>query len=219
VPADLLKGLNEAQRRAVLLNDKPLLVLAGAGSGKTRVLTRKIAYLILNEKIPADRILAMTFTNKAAGEMKGRVAETLGYPAENLWIGTFHSLFARILRRHAGELGFQSNFSIYDREDSLQVIRNLLDRYNLITKLQPREILWSVLRVKNTIAVTGNKNSVSAEDEMIVELFDLYEKELLKSNAMDFDDLLIKPLDLFGKNESLAERYRERFQYLLIDEF
>jgi DNA helicase-2/ATP-dependent DNA helicase PcrA len=219
VPADLLKGLNEAQRRAVLLNDKPLLVLAGAGSGKTRVLTRKIAYLILNEKIPADRILAMTFTNKAAGEMKGRVAETLGYPAENLWIGTFHSLFARILRRHAGKLGFQSNFSIYDREDSLQVIRNLLDRYNLITKLQPREILWSVLRVKNTIAVTGNRNSVSAEDEMIVELFELYEKELLKSNAMDFDDLLIKPLDLFGKNESLAERYRERFQYLLIDEF
>lgn len=216
---DSLKGLNKNQREAVLVNDKPLLILAGAGSGKTRVLTQKIAHLILRENVSPRSILAMTFTNKAAGEMKKRISKILGYSVEGLWIGTFHSLFARILRSHAGDLGFKTNFTIYDREDSLKTVRIILNQFVAAEELTPKEVLWAISRAKNTPASGYTIDAQQFPNESLFKIYQMYDIELKKSNAMDFDDLLVKPLQLFLDKPDVLKTYQQLFSYILIDEF
>jgi DNA helicase-2/ATP-dependent DNA helicase PcrA len=216
---DLLDGLNSVQSEAVTYLDGPLLILAGAGSGKTRVLTHKIAYLIRQQHIPAQHILAMTFTNKAAEEMRTRVVRLLGGGVEGLWIGTFHSLFARILRRHAQMLGYTSDFTIYDRDDSLALLKKIGKQYSQSSLPAMRDLLAFISQAKSTGMSVAEIREQEHLDPLYREFYIAYEEQLEASNALDFDDLLIKPLQLFGADNALLEHYRNYFQYVLIDEY
>lgn len=219
VVVDLFRGLNPRQVEAVKIVDKPLLVLAGAGSGKTRVLTQKIVHLIINKQYNANSILAMTFTNKAATEMKNRVSRTLGMSVDGLWIGTFHSIFARILRSNAKLLGYNHNFSIYDRDDSLNVIKQSLKQIPSGEKLDARYFLAQISKIKNALLLPADVQNIAHLEDDFKLIYTRYEESLKESNAMDFDDLLIKPLKLFLENANVLERYRKQFRYILIDEY
>jgi DNA helicase-2/ATP-dependent DNA helicase PcrA len=218
----ILEGLNAEQRRAVECTEGPLLVLAGAGSGKTRVLTHRIAYLIGVCGIPAESILAVTFTNKAAGEMKERIAKLLGPEAEDLAIGTFHSIGVRILRRDIGHLGRSRGFVIYDDADSLGVIKEVLKRNDLDPKAHdPRRIRWRIDQWKNAgvLPAEAARTAYDIDDELSARIYAGYQKMLLDANALDFGDILLQTLQLFRQLPRVLEFYQRRWQYVLVDEY
>ena len=216
--------LNKAQREAVEALDGPVLVLAGAGTGKTRVLTTRLAHLLHSGRCQPGQILAVTFTNKAAREMKERVAGLLGLPeVENWWLGTFHSLAARILRRHAERVGLQSNFTILDSDDQLRLVKQILQAEQIDDKKWPARMMLSVIERWKDKGVTPDKLSASDGGELAagraVEIYRLYQQRLLTLNACDFGDLLLHCLTLFQSNEDVLADYHRRFQYILVDEY
>ena len=220
---DWTRGLNPAQREAVEHVEGPLLVLAGAGSGKTRVLTTRIASLIDRHGAPPDRILAVTFTNKAAGEMKQRVARLLSRDPSGLWIGTFHSLSARLLRREAELLGFTRQFTIYDEDDSLSLVKRLMEQGGHSTKLfPPRAVAAVISSAKNRMLVPDQLGAAAPFDRLSQVASDVFRAlgpALKSANAMDFDDLLLHPLTLFDQHPERLEAYRRKFAFILVDEF
>jgi DNA helicase-2/ATP-dependent DNA helicase PcrA len=221
--ADLLDSLNPAQREVVEHVNGPLLVLAGAGSGKTRVLTLRIARLIEAHGVRADRILAVTFTNKAAGEMKARIGRLLGRDPAGLWIGTFHSLSARLLRREAEFLGFTRNFTIYDEDDRNSLIGRLLDELGYDKKkMTPRAIASIISGAKNRMVEPEDLARTSPFDLLVKAAAAVYERlgpALQAANAMDFDDLLLHPVKLFNLYPDRLELWRRKFDFILVDEF
>jgi DNA helicase II / ATP-dependent DNA helicase PcrA len=221
--ASLEPALNPAQREAVEHVEGPLLVLAGAGSGKTRVLTMRIAALIDRHGVPPDRIFAVTFTNKAAGEMKHRIGTLLHRDPTGLWIGTFHSLSARLLRREAELLGFTRQFTIYDEDDRLGLIRRLMERQGHSVKLFPPRAVQSVISAaKNRMMSPAELESSSSFDrlsQVAAEVYTALGPALKAANAMDFDDLLLHPLTLFREHPERLRAYQNRFRFILVDEF
>jgi len=219
---DLLEKLNAEQKKAVTTIDGPILILAGAGSGKTRVITYRIAHLI-SQGVNAQNILAVTFTNKAAGEMKERVAKLLGEKNLGLWIGTFHSICARILRREIKHIGFASNFSIYDTSDQVSLIKEILKLVGIDEKMfNPNTIANKISSIKNELIspVTFSNNYANSYfDQKVAEVYEIYEKELKKRNALDFDDLISKTIEVLDLHPEILERYKKMFQYILVDEY
>ena len=215
--------LNPAQREAVEHVHGPLLVLAGAGSGKTRVLTARVARLIDAEGVPPERIFAVTFTNKAAGEMRERVSRLLGRAPSGLWIGTFHALSARLLRREAERLGFTRQFTIYDEDDQLRVVRRLMDERRISPRaFTPRAIQSRISAAKNRMQSPEDLLAESTFDPLGRAAADVYAgfgPALRAANAMDFDDLLLHPLALFREHPEVRARHAERFAFVLVDEF
>ena len=214
--------LNPAQREAVEHPGGPLLVLAGAGSGKTRVLTARIAHLITTLHVAPQRIFAVTFTNKAAGEMRSRIGQLLGADPRGLWIGTFHSLSARLLRREAPLLGFGSNFTIYDSDDSEALVKRLLEARQLSTKVySPRSVHGVISSAKNRM-LTPEELGAQQDTPLIkvaAEIYAALGPALKQANAMDFDDLLLHPLTLFREHPERLAYWQDRFQHVLVDEF
>jgi DNA helicase-2/ATP-dependent DNA helicase PcrA len=222
-PPELDSPLNPAQREAVEHVHGPLLVLAGAGSGKTRVLTMRIAALIDQHGVAPERIFAVTFTNKAAGEMKHRIGRLLNRNPSGLWIGTFHSLSARMLRREAELLGFTRQFTIYDEDDRVSLIRKLMDRQGHSTKLFPPKAVQSVISTaKNRMMGPSELASGGSFDRLAQVSAEVYEAlgpALKAANAMDFDDLMLHPLRLFREHPDRLNAYQRRFNFILVDEF
>ena len=218
----LLSDLNPQQREAVEYLDGPLLVLAGAGSGKTRVLTYKIAYLMQQNIVRPGEILAVTFTNKAADEMKRRVEELLNLPVTGLWIGTFHSICARILRRESGRIGYSNNFTIYDVDDQLNQIQRIMEFLNLDkNQLKPRQVQYVISQNKNQLVSpeTFDQKASTFTEKQIAKIYWEYEVALRRNNAFDFDDLLLKPLEIFTRHHEVLEYYQKKFKYILVDEY
>ena len=220
---DFLTGLNKQQYEAVTHTNGPLLIVAGAGSGKTRVLTYRIAYLLQQFKAAPNEILALTFTNKAAREMKERIKNLIGDKAQKLWMGTFHSIFSKILRFEAEKLGYGKDFTIYDTSDSETVIKQILQELNFDPKeIKPKTIRNKISDAKNQLIDPNSFQSrfvSSTLDDITARVYSIYVKRLKQSNAMDFDDLLIKPVELFEENPDLLDKYQDRFKYILIDEY
>ncbi len=220
--ASILTGLNPEQRRAVETTEGPLLVLAGAGSGKTRVLTHRIAHLIGVLGIPAEQILAVTFTNKAAGEMRERVEKLLGPAARDLWCGTFHSVCVRILRRDIGHLGFSRGFAIYDESDSLGLVKQAQARHQIDPKVvEPRRLRWRIDAWKNA-SVSAAQAAAAAHDpeaRRAAEVYATYQRLLVEANALDFNDLLLRTTELFTRFPEVLRHYQRRWQYVLVDEY
>jgi DNA helicase-2/ATP-dependent DNA helicase PcrA len=214
--------LNPAQREAVEHTEGPLLVLAGAGSGKTRVLTARIAHLITKHGVAPQRIFAVTFTNKAAGEMRTRIAQLLGRDPRGLWIGTFHSLSARLLRREAPLLGFGPNFTIYDADDSEALVKRLLEARQLSPKAYPPRTVHGVISGAKNRMLRPEELAQQADTPLIQVAADIYDAlgpALKQANAMDFDDLLLQPLVLFREHPERLAFWQDRFQHVLVDEF
>jgi DNA helicase-2/ATP-dependent DNA helicase PcrA len=215
-----LNELNSQQQQAVLAGLGPILVLAGPGSGKTRVLTHRIAYLIGAMGVRPYQIMAVTFTNKAAREMESRVGELLGEQANGLTLGTFHATCARILRREAASLPFESNFVIFDTDDQLSLVGRALDDLNLDDKrYRPSSVLGSISNAKNELILPDDYPVQTYRDEVIARVYRRYQERLLISNALDFDDLLLWTASLMENNPSVRERYARRFEHVLVDEF
>jgi len=218
----IFEGLNPAQREAVETTEGPLLVLAGAGSGKTRVLTSRIAYLIGVLGIPAEQILAVTFTNKAAGEMKDRVEKLLGPVASGISIGTFHSIGVRILRRDIGHLARSRGFVIYDDTDSIGVIKEVLKREGLDPKVhEPRRIRWQIDQWKNAglLPPAAADRAGDLDEELIASLYAKYQRMLADAEALDFGDLLLLTAELFRSHPRVLDYYRQKYNYILVDEY
>jgi len=221
-PVSPLAGLNRDQYDAVMHTHGPLLVLAGAGSGKTRVLTTRIARLIEAEHIPPHQILAVTFTNKAAGEMRDRIGRLIGGTPQGMWVGTFHAIGARLLRRDADRVGRTSQFTIYDEDDALGVIKRLMDGLRISPKeWAPKAVLGQISDAKNAL-VTPTEYARLARDplsQVVAKLYPLYDDTLRAQNAVGFDDLLTLPVQLLQENAALLEGYRRRFAFILVDEY
>jgi DNA helicase-2/ATP-dependent DNA helicase PcrA len=218
----LYDDLNEAQRQAVEHSDGPVLILAGAGSGKTRVLTYRIAYILANGLAEPREIISLTFTNKAAGEMRERVRKLVPHFVSGMWIGTFHSLFARLLRREAERIGFTPNFTIYDEDDQQSLLKGVLQEMNLsVQQFPPRLISYQISMAKNQFVRPDEflKNAESNQEQVIGKVYQVYQRRLAEMNAMDFDDLLIKPIELFELFPLVKEYYQDRFRYVLVDEY
>ena len=219
---DFLNELNPPQRKAVTHTQGPLLVLAGAGSGKTRVLTYRIAYLIGQEGIDPYKVLAVTFTNKAAQEMKKRVEGLLGKESMSVWMSTFHSFCARVLRKKASLLGYSENFSIYDEDDQLSLVKKCLEELDIPTKqFSPNTVLNAISKAKNWL-MDEKRYSSEAKDffeERIAKVYKLYQKKLKEANSLDFDDLIMQAVFLFQEYPSVLEEYQNRFEYILVDEY
>ena len=215
--------LNKEQKEAVLHTDGPLLILAGAGSGKTRVLTCRVAYLIDECGVNPWNILAITFTNKAAGEMRERVDRIVGFGSESVWVSTFHSACVRILRRYIDRLGYEQRFTIYDTEDQKTVIKDVCRRLQVDTKLyKERMLLSEISRAKNEyISPEEYRLDVQGDfrKEKVAQVYAEYQKELKKNNALDFDDLLVKAVELFQSCPDVLEYYQDRFRYIMVDEY
>ena len=217
-----LRDLNDEQRRAVLTTEGPILVLAGAGSGKTKVLTTKIAYLIEECGIPPYNILAITFTNKAAGEMKSRLISLIGDKANDSQISTFHSFGVKIIRENATLLGYTYNFNIVDSDDSLTVIKKILKDMNIDPKIyNPYNIRNRISSAKNEMISPDSYKKYACSDfeEIVYNVYSKYEIILKKNNSVDFDDLLLLPIKLFKEYTDVLSRYQERYKYILIDEY
>ena len=217
-----LDSLNKEQKKAVLYNDGPLLIIAGAGSGKTKVLTTKIAYLIEQLNIFPWEILAITFTNKAALEMKERVDSMIGSKSKDIQISTFHSFGLKILRENYDKLGYNKNFVIMDSDDSLTIIKKILKSLNYDPKIyNPKAIKNKISNCKNELLTPKDYERYVASDyeKVINEVYYKYEKKLKQNNAIDFDDLLILPIKLFRENKEVLQKYQERYKYILIDEY
>ncbi|MEI6040078.1 MAG: UvrD-helicase domain-containing protein [Candidatus Berkelbacteria bacterium] len=224
---DILYGLNSAQREAVVTTEGPVLILAGAGSGKTKALTHRIAYLIEEKKVHPENILAVTFTNKASQEMVARITKLLSTTDHVLfaklpWMGTFHSVCVKILRREIDQLGYTRSFSIYDSEESLSVVKNAMDALEIDKKqYNPKSIRNFISGAKNEMisATAYLKYGRGYFGEVVQKVYTRYEKELKDANALDFDDLLLKTVELFEKDKNTLARYQDLFQYILIDEY
>lgn len=218
----LLRGLNPIQQEAVKTTDGPLLLMAGAGSGKTRVLTHRIAYLMAEKHVAPWNILAITFTNKAAREMKERVESILGPGADEIWISTFHSMCVRILRRDIDRIGINRNFSILDTADQLSVIKGILKERNIDPKkFDPRSILGSISSAKNELIEPEEfaKTAGGYYDQVTSDVYTDYQKKLLKNQSLDFDDLIMTTIKLFERVPEVLEFYQRKFQYIHVDEY
>jgi DNA helicase-2/ATP-dependent DNA helicase PcrA len=221
-PETYLADLNPAQREAVLHTEGPVLVIAGAGSGKTRVLTRRIAHLLGAVGVKPPEILAITFTNKAAGEMRDRVQDLVGPPARAAWVMTFHSACGRILRREAQRLGYRSNFTIYDSADQVRLVKRCLEELERDPKrFTPRGIHSQISNAKNTLVgpLEYAERVSSFYDQTVAEVYDLYQKRLFASNAVDFDDMLFLTVDVLERFPEAREKWQEAFHYILVDEY
>src|SRR5881227_1782696 len=221
-PETYLADLNPAQREAVLHTEGPVLVVAGAGSGKTRVLTRRIAHLLGAVGVKPPEILAITFTNKAAGEMRERVGDLVGPPARAAWVMTFHSACGRILRREAQRLGYRSNFTIYDQADQIRLVKRCLEELERDPKrFTPRGIHSQISNAKNTL-VTPEEYAArvaSFYDQTVAEVYDLYQRRLFASNAVDFDDMLMLTVQVLEHFPEARGRWQKAFRYILVDEY
>ena len=215
--------LNNEQRKAVFCTEGPLLMLAGAGSGKTRSLTHRIAYLIEEKGVAPWNILAITFTNKAAQEMRERVDALVGYGSEDIWISTFHATCSRILRRHIDLLGYDRNFTIYDASDQKSLMKEVLKEMKIDTKQFPeRSVMSEISSAKNEYKSPldyRNEYGSNFRNQRIADIYEHYQKRLKENNALDFDDLLVKMVDLFQTNPDVLEHYQDRFQYIMVDEY
>ena len=215
--------LNNEQREAVFCTEGPLLMLAGAGSGKTRSLTHRIAYLIEEKGVAPWNILAITFTNKAAQEMRERVDALVGYGSEDIWISTFHATCSRILRRHIDLLGYDRNFTIYDASDQKSLMKEVLKEMKIDTKQFPeRSVMSEISSAKNEYKSPldyRNESGSNFRNQRIADIYEHYQKRLKENNALDFDDLLVKMVDLFQTNPDVLEHYQDRFQYIMVDEY
>ncbi|MEY3686919.1 MAG: hypothetical protein RLZZ73_777, partial [Actinomycetota bacterium] len=218
----LLEGLNPQQQAAVTHSGGPLLVVAGAGSGKTRVLTRRIAYLMARREVKPFEILAITFTNKAAGEMKERVTELVGPVAKSMWVSTFHSACVRLLRQEAHRLGYANTFSIYDSADSLRLITIVAKELNLDPKRYPaRQFQSMISNAKNELLGPADYLEASSNqfEQIVADVYAIYQKRLQSANAMDFDDLILKTVQVLQRFPEAKARFRSRFRHILVDEY
>lgn len=219
----ILKGLNDKQQEACCYTDGPLLILAGAGSGKTRVITHRIAYLIEEKAVNPYNILAITFTNKAAKEMRERVDNIVGFGAESVWVSTFHSMCVRILRKHIEKLGFKKDFTIYDTDEQKVVIKEVLKYLSLDPKLYPeRAMIGAISKAKEEYMSPDDyekAHATSFRDQQIARVYDEYQKRLRRNNALDFDDLIYQTIFLFETNPDVLGEYQERFKYIMVDEY
>ena len=215
--------LNKEQKEAVLHTEGPLLLLAGAGSGKTRVLTHRVAYLIDEMGVNPWNILAITFTNKAAQEMRERVDQIAGFGADQVWVATFHATCMRILRRHIDWLGYDTNFTIYDTDDQKSVIKQVCKRLNIDTKMyKERTLLSEISSAKDELVDVREFEVKSVGDyrkSVIAKVYREYQETLKKSNALDFDDIIVKTVELFKSCPEVLYNYQERFKYIMVDEY
>ncbi|MCL4825127.1 MAG: UvrD-helicase domain-containing protein, partial [Anaerolineales bacterium] len=218
---DFLDKLNAQQRKAVTAGRGPVLVLAGPGSGKTRVLTQRVAWLIASEGVRPYQILAVTFTNKAAREMESRVQSLLGEDAtQGMMLGTFHAICARLLRREAELLPVESNFVIFDADDQERIVKSIIKEFNLDDKrFRPASVHASISKAKNDLIGADDYPITNYRDEVVKRIFVEYQKRLVASNAVDFDDLLVYTARLLEDNPSVREKYARRFVHVLVDEF
>lgn len=217
--------LNEQQREAVFHTEGPVLILAGAGSGKTRVLTHRTAYLIEEKGVNPYNIMAITFTNKAAGEMRERIDQLVGYGSESIWVSTFHSTCVRILRRHIDRIGFDTNFTIYDSDDQKTLMKDICKRLNVDTKIyKERSLLAAISKAKDEL-VDPQEFSLRAAasgdfaKRKQAEIYREYQEALRRNNALDFDDLIVKTVELFKTDDQVLDYYQERFRYIMVDEY
>ncbi|HIR94334.1 MAG TPA: DNA helicase PcrA [Candidatus Egerieimonas intestinavium] len=219
----IYEGLNPQQQEAVCHTEGPLLLLAGAGSGKTRVLTHRIAYLIEEKGVNPWNILAITFTNKAAGEMRERVDKIVGYGSENIWVSTFHSSCVRILRRYIDRLGYDKNFTIYDADDQKTVMKEVCKYLQIDTKLyRERSLLAAISSAKDELVSPEEFLANAGGDwgqKKVAQVYEEYQKRLRSSNALDFDDLIVKTVELFRSCPDVLDYYQERFRYIMVDEY
>src|SRR3984893_1185699 len=216
----LLERLNPPQQEAATHAEGPLLIFAGAGSGKTRVLTARIAYLIATKRVWPDRLLAVTFTNKAAKEMRSRVSTLVGEPADRMWVGTFHSTAVKILRREAGRIGVVPSFVIFDEDDTRAALRRVLDELKLDPKRYPIAGLSNAIsQAKNELKRPEDYPNRSYHDEIIRRVYESYQDVLRRSGGLDFDDLIMKLVELFNTDEEALAKWRDRFRHVLVDEY
>ncbi|AYW48651.1 DNA helicase PcrA [Tetragenococcus osmophilus] len=219
---ELLTNMNQKQEEAITTTEGPLLLMAGAGSGKTRVLTHRIAYLIEERSVNPWNILAITFTNKAAKEMKGRVKELLGKQAEDIWVSTFHSMCVRILRRDVERIGYSKNFTIIDTAEQRTLMKNVLKILDIDPKkYDPRAILGSISNAKNALLTPENYQKMQGSyfEEIVGKCYEVYQKELYKNQCMDFDDLIMNTITLLENNSEVLQFYQNKFQYIHVDEY
>lgn len=220
---ELIEGLNDKQKEAVLCTEGPCLVIAGAGSGKTKVLTHKIAYLMQEKHIKPWNILAITFTNKAANEMKERIEAIVGDATNDMWIGTFHSICVRILRKTIDRIGFDHSFLIFDTTDQRTLIKECMKALKIDDKLfTDRSILAEISNGKNEMLEPSGYKVKYAGDfrkEKIGEVYELYQKRLKENNAIDFDDIINYTIKILTENPDVLEYYTDKFRYVLVDEY
>ena len=221
-PDEYLADLNPAQREAVLQTEGPLLIVAGAGSGKTRMLTRRVAHLIAAAGAKPNEILAITFTNKAAGEMRTRLEDLLGHTARAIWILTFHAACGRILRREAQRLGYKSNFTIYDQADQVRLTKDCLEELERDPKrFVPRGIHAQISNAKNQLVGPDEyaRRVESFYDQTVADVYGVYQRRLHAANAVDFDDLLMLTVEVLERFPEALERWQKAFRYVLVDEY
>ena len=220
---NIYETLNDMQQMAVFHTEGPLLILAGAGSGKTRVLTHRIAYLMEEKHVSPYNIMAITFTNKAAAEMRNRVNKIVGFGAEQVWVSTFHSACVRILRRYIDRIGYSTDFTIYDTDDQKRLMKNVIKDLNLDSKIYKENgMLNKISDFKNKLMTTGDVSSMAKRDFRMLnvsKIYDNYQEALKKNNALDFDDLIMKTVQLFTKCPEVLESYQDRLQYIMVDEY
>ncbi|MCD8155932.1 MAG: DNA helicase PcrA [Clostridiales bacterium] len=220
---DKYDTLNEQQRTAVFQTEGPLLILAGAGSGKTRVLTHRAAYLIEEKGVAPYHIMAITFTNKAAGEMRERIDDLVGCGSESIWVSTFHSLCVRILRRHIDLLGYDNNFTIYDADDQKTVMKEICKRLQIDTKLYKEKSFLSAISSAKDELISPEEMALQAASDLKLkrraQVYQEYQRTLKSNNALDFDDLIVKCVELLKNNAEVLEYYQERFRYIMVDEY
>ena len=221
--SDLLEGLNDEQREAVTQTEGPVLILAGAGSGKTRVITYRIAYLMRHNNAAPSSILAITFTNKAANEMRERITSLVGDRAKFIWCGTFHSIFSRILRRHADLLGYDKNFSIIDSDDQLKLVRDSMKELDIPdSQHKPKSVLMAISCAKNKLQSIEEYEMLEGKSPfgaVVARVYKRYSDKLIANNAMDFDDILVNMVKLLSGHPEVCEQYRSKFRYIMVDEY
>src|SRR5437879_1005068 len=216
----LLARLNPPQQEAVTHGEGPLLIFAGAGSGKTRVLTARIAYLIATRRVWPDRLLAVTFTNKAAREMRSRVGALVGEAADKMWVGTFHSTAVKVLRRESARIGVVPSFVIFDEDDTRAALRRVLDDLKLDPKRYPIPALSNAIsQAKNELKDPASYPNRSYHDEIVRRVYEGYQDVLRRSGGLDFDDLIMKLVELFNTDEEALAKWRDRFRHVLVDEY
>lgn len=216
---ELLSDLNDEQKKAVLHTKGPLIIFAGAGSGKTRILTRRAAYLISECKVEPEHILAITFTNKAADEMKTRIKALVGEEANSMWISTFHSMCARILRKYATYVGYNPNFTIYDTDDARSLIKNIIKDLDYTKVAHDRTIQSMISSLKNSGITLSEYEKSTDFDKVFFDIYSEYDEHMIMNNSMDFDDLLLKTKELFDNHIDVLYDYQDQFQYVMVDEY
>jgi len=220
---DLLEGLNDKQKEAVISTEGPCLVIAGAGSGKTKVLTHKIAYIIEQNEIKPWNILAITFTNKAAKEMKERITNLIGDISNDMWIGTFHSICIKILRKYIDRIGYNSDFVIFDTSDQKTLVKQCIKSLNLDDKIfTERSVLSEISNSKNEMLTPVQyslRTNGEIRKEKIAKVYEMYQRKLKENNALDFDDIINSTIQILTENPDVLEYYTEKFKYVLVDEY